>query len=836
MLPFSSSNVRKHKKLTRASKAQTQRTRPISLECLEPRMLLSVYQPTSFSDGLTGNTLRGAIIAANAHPGADTIILKAGTYTLSIANDLTIDNGIENQCLRGDLDVTDTLTIQGAGKYSTYINAAQLDRVFQNFASLTLVNLTVTGGYTSNVYEPGGGGILSSAELTLINGAVSNNKADDDYTNTREGGGIYTAAPITLTDTVVNNNYAENGYGNGGGIRSTYSSTAQTNTVSGGMIADNHGIGGGINISGLWTIDGVTFSGNISTGAGGAILGNATTTRSTFSDNKAVVGGAISGGGLISDSTFKNNEAIGTVGVTNGGGAIYGSVNILDSTFYGNTAPYGGAIFGYGTLNGCTVSGNTATTAGGDLYADGFLTLKNTIVANGTAPTGADVSGNFITQGHNLIGNGDGSTGFVDGVMGDQVGTTATPVDPQLGALTNNGGPTETMALASTSPAVDAGDDSDAPATDQRGVDRIIAGHGVVPIIDIGAFEYDPATNPVPVISGVSVTDVSGSPTLLSTVALKITWDVTTGPALTSQTLIIDGREYTPITESQTIPGQFTCLIGQWKAGVHTYSIESVNDHGASQTAYGSFTVVNPPAPVISKVVVAESQPPKNYILESDDNLVVTWQATCTLPIVMQDLRVDGYSYTPINGPFSGLFYSCQLGKRPVGTHTLQISSTDSLGDTTYFNTTFTVVAPTPPSITSVVVAQKNSSSTTLRPGTTLWITWSATSTRGIASQSLIVDGRSKTPIKGPFSGRFYSCTIGAYSAGTHTYKITTTDAKGVKATHSGSFIVSVSSARSLRNAVAALDAQRAGLLASVMNEMTAARSKKSADDLFAVL
>jgi hypothetical protein len=57
--------------------------------------------------------------------------------------------------------------------------------------------------------------------------------------------------------------------------------------------------------------------------------------------------------------------------------------------------------------------------------------------------------------------------------------------DPKLGPLANNGGPTLTMALLPGSPAIDAGNTSLAPATDQRGFPRP-AGLAA----DIGAFEY----------------------------------------------------------------------------------------------------------------------------------------------------------------------------------------------------------------------------------------------------------------------------------------------------------------------------------------------------------
>jgi len=100
-----------------------------------------------------------------------------------------------------------------------------------------------------------------------------------------------------------------------------------------------------------------------------------------------------------------------------------------------------------------------------------------------------DVSGQFTSQGYNLIGQSNGSGGFADGVNADLVGSTNAPLNPLLGPLTNNGGPTFTIALLPGSPALDAGDDALLAAplnllTDQRGLPRKSGAH-----VDIGAYE-----------------------------------------------------------------------------------------------------------------------------------------------------------------------------------------------------------------------------------------------------------------------------------------------------------------------------------------------------------
>jgi hypothetical protein len=99
------------------------------------------------------------------------------------------------------------------------------------------------------------------------------------------------------------------------------------------------------------------------------------------------------------------------------------------------------------------------------------------------------VYGTFVSGGHNLIGVVDGfATGF--GAASDQLGTSSDPLDPLLGPLANNGGPTQTHALLAGSPAIDKGDNTGAPATDQRGVARPRDGDGNGSLlVDIGAFE-----------------------------------------------------------------------------------------------------------------------------------------------------------------------------------------------------------------------------------------------------------------------------------------------------------------------------------------------------------
>ena len=130
-------------------------------------------------------------------------------------------------------------------------------------------------------------------------------------------------------------------------------------------------------------------------------------------------------------------------------------------------------------LVNCTIVTNRI--GGGVCNAGGSTWPLNTLVALNSG-NAQDVSGVFLSLGCNLIGAAS-SSGFV--APGDRVGSAASPIDPKLASLADNGGPTMTMALLSGSPAIDAGTSAGAPTTDQRGIARP-QGRGV----DIGAYEF----------------------------------------------------------------------------------------------------------------------------------------------------------------------------------------------------------------------------------------------------------------------------------------------------------------------------------------------------------
>ena len=261
--------------------------------------------------------------------------------------------------------------------------------------------------------------------------------------------------------------------------------------------------GGGIFNGGTLTMSNSTLSGNSAQINGGAILnsggGNATVTvsNSTLSGNSADFGGAIFNLGplTVSNSTLSGNSA------RDNGGAIRngGTLTMSNSTLSGNSAQDGGAIINGGTLtmSNSTLSGNSAQVNGGAIFNSdaifngGTLTVSNSIVAGNTASSGREIYSNFAVTsgGYNLFGY-SGDSGLVEVAISTGDITPSGALSAILSTtLANNGGSTQTLALVTGSPAIDAGNTT--LTTDQRGIARP---QGATD--DIGAFELVPPSPP----------------------------------------------------------------------------------------------------------------------------------------------------------------------------------------------------------------------------------------------------------------------------------------------------------------------------------------------------
>jgi hypothetical protein len=237
-------------------------------------------------------------------------------------------------------------------------------------------------------------------------------------------------------------------------------------------------------------------------GSGGAIYNRGTIalTECTVSYSRA----GLNGGGIydeqdmtITRSTISNNNAT----IDGGGIQESGTVTLINSTIAANCAIGAGGGFsdsGSATLDtyNVTIAGNTAAIGGGLAHPDysgASWELRNTIVADNCALIGPDISNAFafssspISLGKNLVEN---TNGFPSSNL---IASDLRNVDPKLGPLQNNGGPTFTMALRPGSPAIDKGSNANllpSMTTDQRAfIARIING-GMSNTVDIGAYEY----------------------------------------------------------------------------------------------------------------------------------------------------------------------------------------------------------------------------------------------------------------------------------------------------------------------------------------------------------
>ena len=266
------------------------------------------------------------------------------------------------------------------------------------------------------------------------------------------------------------------------------------------------------------TVSDVFFSGNASARDGGAISveGTLNMTDSVIDNNSAVrQGGGIAVGGssaavTLERVTVSNNLVTGSgsgggIDIANGG---FSAINL---TVSGNSAGLSGDGSGGGinadrpiSLTNSTITDNYALSGSG-IKGGGTVTLANTIVAGNH--NSADVDGAFFSSNNNLIGDVGIATGLTDGVNNDQVGSAGSPIDPLLGALADNGGPTPTHALLVGSSAIDAADPNLAPNFDQRGFLRSDGSP------DIGAYEF----NASPTNDGVTVSATLTDSTLEDT-------------------------------------------------------------------------------------------------------------------------------------------------------------------------------------------------------------------------------------------------------------------------------------------------------------------------------
>jgi hypothetical protein len=300
-------------------------------------------------------------------------------------------------------------------------------------------------------------------------------------------------------------------------------------TLTGGVAGFGISLGGGnlCVLGGTLILERSTLAQGQANSGGGlylqALTGDSTISSSTISGNQGdTLGGGIAMAGspgvtvTIDSSTIAGNTAgLSGSGPGNGfGGGVYlsnGNLQIVNSTISGNLATgWGGGISAGGSLllRLTTVTGNTANMDGGSILVyPSLVELDHAIVANGTPEDLAPVPG--LGRGSPLTVTANYSLVEAPGAPGGVLLVGAhnlIGVDPLLGPLANNGGPTLTHLPLPGSPVIDAGDPAipSPPPTDQRGFQRIAG-----PAIDLGAVEVGGAIIETPTLSSLGIAVLS---------------------------------------------------------------------------------------------------------------------------------------------------------------------------------------------------------------------------------------------------------------------------------------------------------------------------------------
>ncbi len=482
-------------------------------------------------------TLNGVTVTANTAADGGGILNVSGA-TLTLANSTVSANsvasvadstpggnggGVENQ---GSLIVSgSTVTGNSAGNGGfggadtggSGGNGGGID----NSGTVSVTGSTLSGNAAGSggigesgqeLSGPGGdgGGIYSSSgSVTLTNSTLSGNKSgyagplgEAPYPSAGDGGGVWSSADLQVSGTTFSSNAGETGTGPGGSGGAVFTSgtatiTGSTFTGNTGGLGSGGGNGGAIADSGSLTLSGSTLADNTAGsgqesgngGNGGGLYssgGSATVTDDTFDANSGGNGG----------NSIPVDPGCTAPGSGGDGGAVFSSavLTVTNSTISGNSTGQGGShvppcagqapngvggglatVGGSASLLFATIAGNSD---GIDNLA-GTVTLAGSIVS---ASTGANCTGTVSeVNGYNL----DSGT-----TCGFSQATDLTNADPVLGALASNGGPTQTQALQSGSPAIDHGGtaSSGCPTADQRGDPRPDEA-GDAGACDIGAYE-----------------------------------------------------------------------------------------------------------------------------------------------------------------------------------------------------------------------------------------------------------------------------------------------------------------------------------------------------------
>ena len=586
-------------------------------------------------------SLREAIAFANgtAEPdcapgtasGSTTINLPSGAYVLT----------------GGALSLTGDATLAGAGATTTTITAAGASQVFTIGAAAhaAISDVTVTGGNTGTACGGGmcglgqprfglpGGGINNAGALSLSRVIVTGNRTSAGAINPQcnlecgggnggDGGGINNTGALTIANSTItgnttgagaagapgppNQNPGASGRGGNGGAISNFGTLTITNsTISGNTTgagldgargADASprggnasgggagGSGGGIENGGPLSISGTTLVGNqTSAGGKGGTGGNGTDGGNGGNGGNGGSGGAIDS---TADMTITNSTLVANAAAGGGGAGANGIPSGPVGPGPGQPG-IGGAIDQRAmgtTLTHVTITANSASGAGGGVDgAGGTVTVGNSIIAgNVAAPPSLNCAGVLTDQGGNIeFAAASCPAGFLR-------------ADPGLTALSDNGGPTQTIALRPGGGAI-----HHVPtcvlATDQRGVARPVGAP-----CDSGAYQVAP-----PAVTGVSTGAVT-------TTAVTVSAGV---KANLQDTTAVVNFGTTPSYGSSTPPSHLgagnspvpftTGLSGLRPNTTYHFDVVATNADGRTTTSDGVFKTLPPLGASIARASTA---------------------------------------------------------------------------------------------------------------------------------------------------------------------------------------------------------------------------------------
>ncbi|HEX8916395.1 MAG TPA: right-handed parallel beta-helix repeat-containing protein [Humisphaera sp.] len=383
------------------------------LEPLEGRRLLSTYTVTGLADAaeavapagpdsFAATTLRAAVTAADAHPGADVIRFMDG-----LAGTISLRAALPR--------LAGTLAIRGPGAARlTVERSAAAGADFSIFsiektASVTIAGLKVARGtgtlvqdYESHFVSTGGG-IYSEGTLRVDRCVVEGNRvrvASGSY----QAAGITSTGSLVLTDSTVAGNDADGVFVDGRSSITNCSFSRNegaglgnrgTSTVRRCVFADNRD-------AGCWNNGGMTASDcravrNTGSGIANYEFGQMSLRRSTVSGNTSTgSGGGIATEGpstlTVEDCTITRNRAASYFDTGGGGVGGGGDVTMRRTVVSDNssaTGSGGGIALNGATLTDCTISGNTTGSgSGGGVYLTGDATLTRCSVLNNSTGSG----------------------------------------------------------------------------------------------------------------------------------------------------------------------------------------------------------------------------------------------------------------------------------------------------------------------------------------------------------------------------------------------------------------------------------------------------------------